>query len=95
MSTVNINYKPEKPEEYVWKWIDENLEKMVKRKVPTEDIRLFVDKSRQVVEFKGKTISGLMTFKDGIIDMNIEIPLLYRMFGTTIRNSIIDILESM
>ncbi|MBO4711443.1 polyhydroxyalkanoic acid system family protein [bacterium] len=94
MSTVNINYKPEKPEEYVWKWIDENLEKMVKRKVPTEDIRLFVDKSRQVVEFKGKTISGLMTFKDGIIDMNIEIPLLYRMFGQTIRTSILDILKS-
>ena len=77
MSTVNINYKPEKPEEYVWNWIDENLEKMVKRKVPSENINLVVDKARQVVEFKGKTIKGLMTFKEGVIDMNIEIPLLY------------------
>ena len=94
MSTVNINYKPAKSEEYVWNWIDENLEKMVKRKVPTEDIRLLVDKSRQLVEFKGKTISGLMTFKDGVIDMNIKIPLLYRMFGNTIRTSILDILQS-
>lgn len=94
MSTVNINYKPAKSEEYVWNWIDENLEKMVKRKVPTEDIRLFVDRSRQAVEFKGKTIKGLMTFKDGVIDMDIEIPLLYRMFGQTIRTSILDILKS-
>ena len=94
MSTVNINYKPARSEEYVWNWIDENLEKMVKRKVPTEDIRLFVDKSRQVIEFKGKTIAGLMTFKEGVIDMNIEIPLLYRMFGQTIRTSILDILKS-
>ena len=94
MSTVNINYKPAKSEEYVWNWINENLEKTVKRKVPTEDIRLLVDKSRQVVEFKGKTIAGLMTFKDGVIDMNIEIPLLYRMFGNTIRTSILDILKS-
>lgn len=94
MSTVNINYKPAKSEEYVWNWIDENLEKMVKRKVPTEDIRLFVDRSRQVVEFKGKTVKGFMTFKDGVIDMDIEIPLLYRMFGQTIRTSILDILKS-
>ncbi|GEM_PF-1210630 len=94
MSTVNINYKPEKPEEYVWNWIDENLEKMVKRKVPSENINLVVDKARQVVEFKGKTIKGLMTFKEGVIDMNIEIPLLYRMFGQTIRTSILDILKS-
>ena len=94
MSTVNINYKPAKSEEYVWNWINENLEKTVKRKVPTEDIRLLVDKSRQVVEFKGKTIAGFMTFKDGVIDMNIEIPLLYRMFGNTIRTSILDILKS-
>ena len=54
MSTVNISYKPAKPEEYVWNWIDENLEKMVARKVPTENIRLVVDKPRQVIEFKGK-----------------------------------------
>lgn len=94
MSTVNISYKPEKPEEYVWNWIDENLEKMVKRKVPSENINLVVDKARQVVEFKGKTIKGLMTFKEGVIDMNIEIPLLYRMFGQTIRTSILDILKS-
>ncbi len=32
MSTVNISYKPEKSEEYVWNWIDENLEKMVAKK---------------------------------------------------------------
>lgn len=94
MTTVNISYKPEKPEEYVWKWIDENLEKMVKRKVPTEEICLVVDKAKQAVEFKGKTIKGLMTFKEGVIDMNIEIPLLYRMFGATIRTSILDILKS-
>ena len=31
MSTVNINYKPAKSEEYVWNWINENLEKTVKR----------------------------------------------------------------
>lgn len=95
MTTVNISYKPEKSEEYVWKWIDENLEKTVARKVPTEDIRLFVDKARQVVEFKGKTVKGQMTFKGGVIDMNIEIPLLYRMFGATIRASILDILKSL
>ncbi len=94
MSTVNISYKPEKSEEYIWKWIDENLEKMVAKKVPTEDIRLLVDRTREVVEFKGKTIKGLMTFKNGIIDINIEIPLLYRMFGATIRASILDILKS-
>ena len=94
MSTVNINYKPAKPEEYVWNWIDENLEKMVARKVPTENIRLVIDKPRQVIEFKGKTIAGLMTFKEGLIDINIEIPLLYRMFGQTIRTSILDILKS-
>ena len=94
MSAVNINYRPEKPEEYVWNWIDENLAKTVKRKVPTEDIRLFVDKVRQVVEFKGKTIKGIMTFKDGVIDMDIEIPLLYRMFAPAIRASILDILKS-
>ena len=94
MSAVNINYKPAKSEEYVWKWIDENLEKTVKRKVPTEDIMLVIDKARQVVEFKGKTIKGLMTFKDGVIDLNIELPLLYRMFGQTIRTSILDILKS-
>ena len=75
MSTVNINYKPEKPEEYVWNWIDENLEKMVAKKVPAEDIRLTVNKPAESVEFTGKTIKGLMTFKDGIIDINIEIPL--------------------
>lgn len=95
MTTVNINYKPEKPEEYVWKWIDENLEKMVKRKVPTEEISLVVDKAKQAVEFKGKTIKGLMTFKEGVIDLNIELPLLYRMFGASIRASILDILKSM
>lgn len=95
MTTVNINYKPEKPEEYVWKWIDENLEKMVKRKVPTEEISLVVDKAKQAVEFKGKTIKGLMTFKEGVIDLNIELPLLYRMFGASIRASILDILRSM
>ena len=67
---------------------------MVKRKVPTEDIRLLVDKVRQVVEFKGKTIKGIMTFKDGVIDMDIEIPLLYRMFASAIRVSILDILKS-
>lgn len=94
MSTVNINYKPAKSEEYVWKWIDENLEKTVARKVPTENIRLVIDKARDAVEFKGKTISGLMTFKNGIIDINIELPLLYRMFGSVIRNSILDILKS-
>ncbi len=94
MSTVNINYKPEKSEEYVWNWIDANLEKMVAKKVPTEEIRLIVDKSRQVVDFKGKTIKGLMTFKNGIIDINIELPLLYRMFGSVIRASILDILKS-
>ena len=95
MSTVNISYKPDKPEEYVWKWIDENLEKMVAKKVPTENIKLFVDRAREVVEFKGKTIRGLMTFKDGIINLDIEIPLLYRMFGATIRASILDILKSL
>lgn len=94
MSTLNINYKPAKDEEYVWNWIDENLEKTVARKVPSENIRLVIDKARHVVEFKGKTISGLMTFKEGAIDMNIEIPLLYRMFGQTIRTSILDILKS-
>lgn len=94
MSTVNISYKPEKSEEYIWKWIDENLEKMVAKKVPTEDIILLVDRTREVIEFKGKTIKGLMTFKNGIIDINIEIPLLYRMFGATIRASILDILKS-
>ena len=94
MSTVNINYKPAKSEEYVWNWINENLEKTVKRKVPTEEISLVVDKARESVEFKGKTISGLMTFKNGIIDINIELPLLYRMFGSAIRNSILDILKS-
>ena len=95
MSTVNISYKPAKSEEYVWNWIDENLEKMVARKVPTENIRLVIDKPGQVIEFKGKTIAGLMTFKEGLIDINIEIPLLYRMFGSTIRTSILDILKSM
>ena len=95
MSTVNISYKPEKSEEYVWNWSDENHEKMVARKVPSENIRLSVDKSRQVVEFKGKTVAGLMTFKGGVIDINIEIPLLYRMFGAVIRTSILDILKSM
>ena len=95
MSTVNISYKPAQTEEYVWNWIDENLEKMVARKVPAENIRLFVDKSRQLVDFKGKTVKGLMTFKEGVIDINIEIPLLYRMFGGVIRSSILDILESM
>ncbi|MBP5407323.1 polyhydroxyalkanoic acid system family protein [bacterium] len=95
MTTVNINYRPEKPEEYVWKWIDENLEKTVARKVPTENIGFIVDKKRQVIEFKGKTVKGLMTFKDGVIDMNIEIPLLYRLFGSTISASILDILKSM
>ena len=95
MSTVNINYKPEKSEEYVWNWIDANLEKMVAKKVPTEDIRLFIDKAGKVVEFKGKTIKGLMTFKEGIMDINIELPLLYRMFGSAIRASILDILKSM
>ena len=94
MSNVNINYKPEKPEEYVWKWIDENLEKMVARKVPSENIGFIIDKKRQVIEFKGKTVKGLMTFKDGVIDMNIEIPLLYRMFASAIRVSILDILKS-
>ena len=62
MSTVNISYKPEKSEEYVWNWIDENLEKMVAKKVPTENLRLLVDKSRQIVEFKGKTIAGQFRF---------------------------------
>ena len=95
MTTVNISYKPEKSEEYVWKWIDENLEKTVARKVPAENIRLFVDKARQVVEFKGKTVKGLMTFRNGVIDMNIEIPLLYRLFGATIRASVLDILKSL
>ena len=95
MSTININYRPVKPEEYVWSWIDENLEKMVARKVPSENIRLFIDKTKQAVEFKGKNVSGLMTFKGGLIDINIEIPLLYRMFGSIIRNSILDILKSM
>ena len=95
MSTVNINYKPEKSEEYVWNWIDANLEKMVAKKVPTEDIRLFIDKAGKVVEFKGKTIKGLMTFKEGVMDINIELPLLYRMFGSAIRASILDILKSM
>jgi len=94
MTTVNISYKPEKNEEYVWKWIDENLEKMVAKKVPTEEIRLIVDKSRQVVDFKGKTIKGLMTFKNGVIDLDIELPLLYRMFGPAIKASILDILKS-
>ena len=94
MTTVNINYRPEKSEEYVWKWIDENLEKMVAKKVPTENIRLLVDRSRETVEFKGKTIKGLMTFKDGVSDLNIELPLLYRMFGSTIRTSVLDILKS-
>ena len=94
MSTVNISYKPAKSEEYVWNWIDENLEKMVAKKVPTEDIRLKLNKSAESVEFTGKTIKGLMTFKDGIIDINIEIPLLYRMFGAAIRASILDILKS-
>jgi len=93
MTTVNISYKPEKNEEYVWKWIDENLEKMVAKKVPTEEIRLIVDKSRQVVDFKGKTIKGLMTFKNGVIDLDIELPLLYRMFGPAIKASILDILK--
>ena len=95
MTTVNISYKTEKSEEYVWKWIDENLEKMVAKKVPTENIKLFVDRAREVVEFKGKTIRGLMTFKDGEINLDIEIPLLYRMFGATIRASILDILKSL
>lgn len=95
MSTVNVNYKTTKSEAYVWNWIDENLEKMVARKVPSENIRLFVNKAKQTVEFKGNTIAGLMTFKDGVIDINIEIPLLYRMFGSVIRNSILDILKSM
>ena len=94
MTTVNINYKPEKSEEYIWKWIDENLEKMVAKKVPTENIRLKVNKPAESVEFTGKTIKGLMTFKNGIIDINIEIPLLYRLFGATIRASILDILKS-
>ena len=94
MTTVNINYKPEKPEEYVWKWIEENLEKMVAKKVPTEDIKLKVNKPSESVEFQGKTIKGLMTFKNGVIDLNIELPLLYRMFGSTIRASILDILKS-
>lgn len=94
MTTVNISYKPEKPEEYVWKWIDENLEKMVAKKVPTEDIRLKINKSAESVEFAGKTIKGLMTFKNGVIDLNIELPLLYRMFGAAIRASILDILKS-
>ncbi len=94
MTTLNINYKPEKTEEYVWKWIEENLEKMVAKKVPTEEIRLLVDRTREVVEFKGKTIKGLMTFKNGVIDLNIELPLLYRMFGPAIRASILDILKS-
>lgn len=94
MSTVNINYKPEKSEEYVWKWIDENLEKMVAKKVPTEDIRLKINKSAESVEFAGKTIKGLMTFKNGVVDINIEIPLLYRMFSSIIKASILDILKS-
>ena len=94
MTTVNISYKPEKPEEYVWKWIDENLEKMVAKKVPTEDIRLKINKSEESVEFAGNTIKGLMTFKNGVIDLNIELPLLYRMFGAAIRASILDILKS-
>ena len=94
MTTVNVNYKPEKSEEYVWKWIEKNLEKMVAKKVPTEDIKLLVDRTKEVVEFKGKTIKGLMTFKNGVIDLNIELPLLYRMFGATIRTSILDILKS-
>jgi hypothetical protein len=95
MSTVNISYKPEKSEKYVWNWIDENLEKMVAKKVPTEDIKLLLDRTREVVEFKGKTIKGLMTFKNGEINISIDIPLLYRMFGQTIRTSILDILKSM
>ncbi len=94
MTTINISYKPEKNEDYVWKWIDGNLEKMVAKKVPTEDIKLLIDRAREVVEFKGKTIKGLMTFKNGIINIDIDIPLLYRMFGSTIRASILDILKS-
>ena len=94
MATLNFDYNTEKSEEYLSNWIETNLEKMIRRKVPSEDIKIDFDKSNRLVSFKGKTVSGRMTFKEGIVNVSIELPLLYRMFGATVKSSITDILKS-
>lgn len=95
MTVMNIAYKTEKSDEFVWKWLDENLEMLLSRKVPTEQIECVADRSRQVIDFKGKTVKGTMLFKEGNFDITIELPLLYRMFGPQIRTAVLDILQAM
>lgn len=93
MPQINLSFTSEKTDSKIWEWLDANLEKALRRKIGTEQIELFPDKSAGRIDFKGKTVKGALTLKNGTASILIDIPLLYRFFIPHIKSAVTKIFE--
>jgi len=93
MPQINISFVSKKKDNEIWEWIDKNLQKTLERKIGIERIETFPDKNAGRIDFKGRTIKGVLTVKNSIIDILIEIPLLYRFFTPHIKSAVTKIFD--
>jgi hypothetical protein len=92
---LNISKNYSKPLEEAWLWLENNLEKQLKKKVAFENIACSFQKEERVVMFKGRTVSGTMSVNEGLLEISINLPLLYRSFAPRIKSAILSIFKEL
>lgn len=95
MAKFEINLTNSKPDHEIWQWLEQNLQKTLNKRVRSEKITLSPNSNNKTIEFKGKTVKGLLTLKNKTTNISMEIPLLYRAFAPIIKSEIEKIFSEM
>jgi len=88
MQKITIRLNSSKSDAEIWKWLKENLQRNLEKKVPLEMIKPFFDDEKRKVDLKGRTVSGSAQINNGAIEIILEIPLLYRFFAPHIKSAV-------
>jgi len=84
--TVSKNFS--KPMDEVWDWLEKNLDFQLEKKAGFEKIEYILNKNEGVVDFKGRTVKGNVSIKEGVLKVSVYLPLLYRYFLPQIRSAV-------
>ena len=93
MPQINIELVSSKTDSEIWEWVENNLQKTLEKKIGIEKIETFPDKAAGRIDFKGRTVKGVLTLKNSVVKILIEIPLLYRFFSPHIKSAVTKIFD--
>lgn len=88
MPKIDINLKSTKSDAEIWEWLEKNLSHLLEKKIGFEKIVVTPYKDSKKMQFKGRTVNGMLSLNNGCVNITVEIPLLYRFFAPHIRSAV-------